>query len=185
MMRKVTREELVDYATYGDTRDEFRREVLAMKEPRRIHVGDHVTLLFETTETVRYQVQEMMRVERMVREADIQHELETYNEILGGEGELGCTLLVEIDDPAERDVKLREWLSLPKHVYAELEDGSKVYATYDPRQIGEDRVSSVQFLKFDTKGRAPVAFGIDHDKLTVRAPLTEPQRAALTEDLTA
>lgn len=184
-MRKVKRDELVDYATYGDTRDEFRQQVLALKEPRRIHVGDHLTLLFETTETVRYQIQEMMRVERMVRESDIQHELETYNEILGGDGELGCTMLVEIDDPAERDRKLRDWLSLPKHVFAELEDESRVYASYDPRQVGEDRVSAVQFLKFDTKGKVPIAFGVDHEKLSVRAQLGEAQRAALARDLGA
>ena len=82
-MRPVTRAEIVDYATYEDRRDAFRQEVLAAKEPRRVHVGDVFTLLFENQLTVRYQVQEMMRVERIVREADIQHEIDTYNELHG------------------------------------------------------------------------------------------------------
>ena len=182
-MRRVRRDEILDYATYEDTREQFKKQVLAVKEPRRIHVGEHVTLLFETTETVRYQVQEMMRVEKMVRESEILHELETYNEILGDEGGLGCTMLIEIDDPALRDVKLREWLSLPQHVYAELADGERVRAKFDPRQVGVDRVSSVQFLKFDLRGRAAVAFGIDHPLYDVRQALDDRQRAALERDL--
>ena len=177
------RDELVDYATYEDVRDEFRGRVLALKEPRRIHLGDSVTLLFETTDTVRYQVQEMMRVEKMVRESEIQHELETYNEILGDAGELGCTMLIELDDPVVRDRKLREWLTLPQHVFAELEDGERIAAKFDPRQVGEDRVSSVQFLKFHTGGRTPVAFVIDHPSYQARAQLTSEQHRALGEDL--
>src|SRR5687768_16554111 len=97
-MRRVRRDEIVDYATYEDTREQFKKRVLAVKEPRRIHVGEHVTLVFETTDTVRSQVQEMMRVQKMVRESEIQHELDTYNEILGEQSELGCTLPIEIDD---------------------------------------------------------------------------------------
>jgi hypothetical protein len=182
-VRKVRRDEILDYATYEDTREEFKKQVLRAKEPRRIHLGADVTLLFETTDTVRYQVQEMMRVEKMVRESEIQHELETYNEILGGEGELGCTMLIEIDDPEERDRKLREWLTLPEHVYAELPGGERVRATFDPRQVGADRVSSVQFLKFAVGGRTPVAFGLDHPSLEARAALNDEQRAALARDL--
>ncbi len=182
-MKRVRREEIIDFATYEDVRVELRDRVLIEKEPRRIHLGEHVTLLFETTETVRYQIQEMVRVERMVRESEIQHELDTYNEILGDDGGLGCTLLIEIDDPAHRDVKLREWLTLPQHVYAELESGERVRATFDSRQVGGDRVSSVQFLKFALAGRPAVAFGIDHPALDVRVVLTGPQRQALSDDL--
>ena len=184
-MRRVRRDEIVDYATYEDTREQFKTQVLAVKEPRRIHVGEHVTLLFETTETVRYQVQEMMRVEKIVRESEILHELETYNELLADTGGLGCTMLIEIDDPSERDRKLREWIALPQHVYAELEGGERVMATFDPRQVGSDRVSSVQFLKFDLGGRAPVAFGIDHPKYQVKQALADAQRSALAHDVRA
>ena len=81
-MRKVTRAEIVDYQTYNDQRDAIRQDVLEIKRQRRVLVGDCLNFLFETTDTIRYQIQEMMLAERMVREADIQHELDTYNELL-------------------------------------------------------------------------------------------------------
>ena len=182
-MRLVGRADLVDYRTYEDTREEFRRQAMAAKAARRVHVGPHLTFLFENTLTIRYQIQEMMRTERIVRERDIQHELDTYNAVLGGPGELGCTLLIEIDDPAERAVKLQAWYDLPAHVYARLDDGTKVYGRFDEHQRDETRVSSVQYLKFPTQGRVPNALGVDLPALETEAPLTAEQRAALTDDL--
>jgi hypothetical protein len=182
-MKTVKREELKDYQTYGEGRATTRSKVLALKEPRRIHVGTYLTLLFENVDTIRYQVQEMMLAERIVREADIQHELETYNELLGGKGELGATLLIEIEDPADRDVKLRAWLELPKTLYVKLNDGTKVRATFDPRQISDGRLSSVHYVKFNVKGQTPVAIGCDLPDLDVEAPLTAEQKKALEDDL--
>jgi hypothetical protein len=142
-----------------------------------------LTFLFENRDTVRYQVHEMMRAEQIVREADIRHELDTYNELLGGPGELGCTLLIGIDDPAERATKLGEWLALPQHVYAERPDGTRVRATFDPRQVGDERLSSVQYMKLPVGAEAPVAIGVDLPGLEVREALTDAQRAALADDL--
>ena len=130
-MQPVAREEIVDYATYEDGREAFRDRVLAAKRVRRVHLGDYLMLLFENALTVRYQIQEMIRVERIVREADIRHEIDTYNELLGGDGELGCTLMIEIDDPAERAVKLRAWFGLPEHLYLVLPDGRRVRPRVD------------------------------------------------------
>ena len=185
MTRPVERSEIVDYQTYEELRPEIREKVMKEKEPRRIHVGPHLTFLFETHATMRYQIQEMMRAERIVKEAEILHEIETYNEVLGGAGELGCTLLVELDDPGARAEKLVAWLDLPKHLYAKLEDGTKVRPTYDERQVGEERVSSVQYLKFPVGEKAPVALGCDlaDPELEHEAALTDAQRAALQEDL--
>jgi hypothetical protein len=146
-------------------------------------VAGVLTFLFENTATIRYQIQEMVRAESMRREADIQHEIETYNELIGGKGELGCSLLIELPDPAERDVKLRAWLDLPGHLYVRTEDGEKVRARYDPRQIGDDRLSSVQYLRFDVKGRQPIAVGTDLPALTAETALTGEQREALRQDL--
>jgi hypothetical protein len=184
-MNPVERSEIVDYQTYEDGRDAFRAEVLATKAPRRIHVGEHLTFLFENATTVRYQVQEMMRAEQIVREADIQHELATYNELLGGPGELGCTLLIELEDEAQRSEKLAAWRDLPRHLYALLDDGERVGASFDERQVGERRLSSVQYLKFRVNGRAPVALGVDHPALKVETRLDDAQRAALAADLAA
>jgi hypothetical protein len=184
-MKPVERSEIVDYQTYGELRADVREAVMKEKEPRRIHVGPHLTFLFETHATVRYQIQEMMRAEQIVREAEILHEIETYNELLGGPGELGCTLLVEIDDPAARATKLGEWLELPKHLYVKRPDGTKVRPTYDERQVGEERVSSVQYLKFEVGARAPVAMGCDHADplLHHETKLSDAQGAALQKDL--
>ena len=183
-MRPIRRDEIVDFVTYEERRAAVQAAVFAAKAARRVHVGQHLTFLFENRDTVRYQIQEMTRVERLVRESDIQHEIDTYNELLGGPGELGFTLLIEIEDAAERPVRLAAWRTLPEHIYALTGDGERVRATFDPRQVGDDRVSSVQYMKIDMRGRAPVAIGVDHPAYTAEAPLDEVQRAALAADLT-
>jgi len=182
-MKKIERADILDFATYEDVRPEFRRRVMREKDRRRIHVGAHLTFLFENELTMRYQVLEMVRTERMVREQDIRHEIETYNDVLGGPGELGCTLLIEIDDPAERDRRLRDWRSLPERLYARLEDGRMVRALFDGGQRGAERISSVQYLRFPVGGSVPVALGTDLPELAAETALTAEQRAALAEDL--
>jgi len=182
-MRPVQRSELTDYQTYRDGRDALRPKILEIKAARRIHVGANLTFLFENRETIRYQVQEMMLAERIVREADIQHELTTYNELLGGEGELGATLLIEIENVEERDQKLRQWVKLPEHLYAKLPDGTKVRPQFDSRQISDGRLSSVHYVKFGVKGQVPVSLGCDLPELTVEAELSEEQSRALAADL--
>jgi hypothetical protein len=186
-MKTVERDEIVDYVTYEEIRGRVREAAMRAKDARRVHVGPHLAFLFENHETIRYQVQEMTRAERMVKEADIRHEIETYNELLGGPGELGCTLLIELDDPAERAEKLVKWLALPRHLYVVRADGGKAYARCDERQVGETRVSSVQYLKFDVGGEAPVAAGCDHPdpELKHETRLSPEQRAALQADLEA
>ena len=182
-MKPVERHEIVDYVTYEDQRNEFRAQVMKVKAPRRVHIGEYFTLLFENHLTVRYQIQEMIRTERIVRESDILHEIRTYNELLGRDGELSCTLLIEIEDPAVRDHKLREWWQLPEKIYLLLEDGTRIPSTLDERQRSDARLSSVQYLKFDTRGRVPTAVGVDLPGLQVETRLGEDQREALREDL--
>jgi hypothetical protein len=182
-VKPVTREEILDLTAYEKARPEIRARALAAKEPRRVHLGDALTFLFENRETARYQIQEMIRAERMVKDADIDHEIATYNEMLGGPGELGAVLLIEYADPAVRDRRLRELLGLPQRLYVKTAQGRRVPATYDARQVGADRLSSVQYLKFDTHGEVPVAVGADHPALALEVPLTAEQQAALRADL--
>lgn len=184
----VRREEILDYQTYEEQREAIRASAMEARRLRRIPVGEYLTFHFENHETVRYQILEMVRVERMVKEADIRREIETYNELLGGAGALGCTLMVEIPDKQERDRLLPRWLSLPEHVWVELEDGRRIApAAIDERQRTEGRLSAVQFLEFDTRGEVPVAVGVDFpaEKLVARTALTPEQRAALAADLAA
>lgn len=184
-MRAPRREEILDLSTYERARGEIRPAVMEAKRRRRVHLGDRLTFLFENTATVRYQIQEMIRAERLQREDEIAHELATYGGLLGGPGELAATLLIEIPDPEERDRRLREWIELPKHVYLRLDGGERVHARYDPGQVGADRLSSVQYLKFDVGGRVPIAVGCDLAPVAGEQPFTDEQRAALAEDLRA
>jgi hypothetical protein len=184
-MIPVARSELLDWMTYDEQRNELRPKMLAIKADRRILLGDTFTFLFENRDTVRYQVQEMMRAEKLVREADIAHELATYNDLLGGPGELGCTLLVGIEDETRRAELLREWLALPHHIWAKMPDGSLVRPRFDARQVGDERLSSVQYLKFALGDEAPVELGIDLPGLDVSVATTSAQRAALAADLAA
>lgn len=183
-MRQVLRPEIVDYVTYDERRPQLREAMLAIKRARRVVVADCLAFLFENHDTVRHQVLEMMRTEKIVRERDILHELETYNELLGRGGELGATLLIGLEDPAERDVLLRRWLDLPRHLYVRLADGTRVRPRWDERQVGEQRLSSVQFLKFAVGGATPVACGVDYEgELVGETELTDEQREALRQDL--
>ncbi len=179
----VQRHEILDHERYELQRAEIRARVLKLKRPRRVTTAECLTFLFENRATVRYQILEMVRTEQIEKEADIRHEIDTYNELLGDRGELGCTLLIGIDDPAERDRKLTRWLDLPGRLYARMADGRKVRPRWDEMQVGETRLSSVQFLKFPVGDEAPVAIGCDHDDLADETELSAEQRAALTEDL--
>lgn len=183
-MRAVRREEIMPLDAYQASREEIRKAILEAKRRRRVSAGV-LTFLFENTATIRYQIQEMVRAEHMTREPDIQHELDTYNELLGDKGEVGVSLLIEVPDPDERDRHLREWLDLPEHLYLRLESGEKVRPTFDRRQVGTDRLSSVQYLKFDVHGEVPVAAGADLPALDVEALLDADQRKALADDLRA
>ncbi len=184
-MKPIDRSEILDYVTYSEQRDEIRAAALKAKSDRRVLVGEHFTFLFENRETVRYQIQEMMRVEQIVKEEDVQHEIRTYNELIHPSGTLGCTLLIGIDDEAERDEKLKAWVGLNEAIYAKMPDGSIVRPTWDPRQVGDERLSSVQYLSFELGDEPPVAIGIEMTGVEAETELSEGQRDALRTDLTA
>ena len=184
-MNRINRSEILDYATYGERREELRASALHAKSERRILVGEHFTFLFENRETIRYQIQEMMRVEQIVEETDIQREIDTYNALIHGRGTLGCTLLIAIDNEAERNTKLTAWHGLNDHVYAEMTDGRRIKPTWDPRQIGETRLSAVQYLAFELGDAPPRAIGIDFPGEEAETALSEAQRDALRADLGA
>ena len=184
-MKPVERSEILDYVTYGEQRDTIRGSALAAKRDRRILLGEFFAFLFENHETVRYQVLEMVKTEQIVKEADIQHEVDTYNELIGGPGSLCATMLIGIDDEAERATKLAAWLGLLPHVYAKLPSGERVTPKWDERQVGDTRLSSVQYLTFELGAKAPVALGIDwaDQDLVIELELSDAQRTALQADL--
>jgi hypothetical protein len=182
-MRKVSREEVRKPAEYAAIREDFRRGVFEQKDKRRIHVGAFLTFLFENHDTVLYQIQEMIRAENIQNETDIQHEMKTYNELLGERGELGCTLLIEIDDPAKRAEFLARWKNLPRTLYIETQSGARIPAEFDARQVGEGRISSVHYLKFRVGDQVPRKVGCSHPEISTESVLTPEQTAALCQDL--
>ena len=182
-MAPLQAEDILDNDAYLQQRGAIRNRVMEVKSRRRVHMGEHLTFLFENEETLRYQVQEMLRAEGRCDAKDISHEVSTYNELLGKSGELGATLLIEITDPEERDQRLRQWLNLPSHLFVMLDDGREARASFDPRQVGEDRLSSVQYLKFDCGGVQPVGLGCDLPGMELRCDLTPVQRRALADDM--
>ncbi|MED5276726.1 MAG: DUF3501 family protein [Actinomycetota bacterium] len=180
----VKRSEIIDYQTYEDHREEIRKKVLETKKHRRIHLGENLTFLFENHETIRYQILEIMRAEKIARESSIQEEIDTYNNFLGNSGELACVLLIEIEAESDRKPLLEKWMGLEKCIYILDENGNKIFAEHDASQVGDRRLSAVQYLKFvlDT---SPVSIGCSFDQLSGEIELSEQQKNALSEDLEA
>ena len=193
-MKKLTLADIKDTREYERERDDFRRHIIELKTRRRIPLGTIMTIVFENTDTMRFQVQEMARAERMMSEAQIEHEIETYNTLIPGPGELSATLLIELQSEAQ----LREWLpklvGIQRHVAIALPDGSEVRAVAqdEERLTREDTTPAVHFLNFvftaaqvDAFAKGPVHIVLDHPAYREDVELTESQRAELLGDLRA
>lgn len=190
-MIHLTPADILPNAEFVAARPRLERELIQAKEARRIAVGPNLTLLFENRVTVRWQIQEMCRVERITDPAAIQHELDTYNALLPGRDELSATLLVEYDDPATRARMLAALRGLHEHLRLEV-DGSPVATRFDADQYNADRISSVQFIRFVLTAeqvdafcdlRRPAAVVVDHPAYAARAELRGAARGALVQDV--
>ena len=147
-MQPVAVSEIRNLAEYELEREHWRPRMIALKDRRRIRAGEHLTFLFENRDTVRYQIQEMLRIERIVKPAEVAREVATYNELIPGVSELSASLLIEYETQGERDVHLRELLGLEDHVWLAVGALPPVKARFDRRQISAGRISSVQYVKF-------------------------------------
>jgi Protein of unknown function (DUF3501) len=192
-MKAVQRSQILPYEQYEKLRPLLRPLFIAEKNRRRLAVGEHLTLIFENAQTVWYQVQEMLRTEHITAEEGIEHELDTYNELLPGPNELAATLLIEFTDTAQRDENLRKLVGLENHLFLVIGE-RRQKARVDLRQVSTDRVSSVQFLRFslgglDARGftakaaEGHIAVEVTHPHMTARAAVNGPLAAALAEDL--
>ncbi|MGB7758954.1 MAG: DUF3501 family protein [Bryobacteraceae bacterium] len=187
-MKPIDVSEILNIAEYELERPELRPKMMALKDRRRVLVGGHLTFLFENRETVRYQIQEMVRIERMVFPEAIRHEVETYNELIPGPGDLSACLLIEYESPRERDVRLRELRGFEEHVWIAVADLPSTRARFDTRQISTDRLSSVQYIKFPLTPEQRVRWTsgarivIDHPSFRAEQPLTGAQLAELGGD---
>jgi hypothetical protein len=191
-MRKLQLSDIKDTREYERERDDFRRHVIALKQRRRLPLGTIMTIVFENRDTMRFQVQEMARAERMSRDEQVEHEIETYNALIPEPGELSATLLIELQSEAQ----LREWLpklvGIHEHVAIALPDGSEVRGIAEDadRLTREDTTPAVHFLKFqfapqqiDAFEAGPVRIVVDHPAYREDIELTDAQRHELLEDL--
>jgi len=196
-MKPVERGEILRIAEYETVRDPFRSRVIAEKKRRRVSIGPYVSCLFENHDTVLLQIQEMLRTERISREAAIVHEIETYNQLLGGENELGVTVMIEIPDNKERDAFLVAAKGFERHVWLVV-GGERIRAVWDPTRVLEDSASAVHYFKFPLPPAAAASLRaaaggdatitqaqleIDHPAYHHRSPLPAETIVSLGEDL--
>ncbi len=184
-MPAISRDSLLTLEAYSRQRKEFRSRVLAHKKNRILHVGPHVTLIFEDELTVRYQVQEMLRIEKTFEEQGIRDELDAYNPLIPDGTNLKATMMIEYEDPDERARALARLIGIEHRVYVEVDGTARCHAIADedlPRENGE-KTSSVHFLRFEfppasiaafRAGRS-VAVGIDYPAYTARVDEIAPE----------
>ncbi len=193
-MPAITRESLLTLEAYAKARAAFRAKVLAHKRHRTVHVGANLTLLFEDELTIRYQIQEMLRVEKTFEEAGIRDELDAYNPLVPDGTNFKATMLIEYDDPDERKAALARLIGIEDRVWVQVEGCPKVHAIADedlPRET-EEKTSAVHFLRFELtpemiaalKYGVGLAVGVDHPGYTAVIPaVAEETRTALVADL--
>jgi hypothetical protein len=195
-VKPLALDEIAGPERYEALRADFRAAVIAHKRQRRLAVGEKVTLVFEDRETLRFQVQEMLRVERIRDPVLVQKELDVYNELMPGPRELSATLFVEITDAAQIRPELDRLIGIDEHVALVLGDGKdeeQIRARFDPKQMEEDRISAVQYIRFRLDPAqverfadlgVPAGIRIDHPHYTRETGLPPAVRASLIGDLT-
>jgi hypothetical protein len=192
-MQALTRNDLLSLEQYAEQRSAFRAEVMAHKQARRIPIGAHATLYFEDRMTMHYQVQEMLRAERIFEATGIQEELDAYNPLIPDGDNWKATFMVEFEDADERRDALTRLIGIEHKVWVQGGDGDKVYAIADEdlERATDDKTSSVHFLRFQLpsqtvdaiKNGATIRMGIDHPEYGYETELDDSARAALAADL--
>lgn len=184
----ITRKDILGLDEYLKHRADIQAKVFKLKEDRRIKVGPDFVFNFENKQTLIYQIQEMLRIEKITDEKAVQHEIDTYAELLPGKGMLSATLMIEYPDPHVRNERLKKLKDVSKFI-SMVVDNTEVNAIFDERQSDEDRVSSVQFLKFQV-GEEPklptyVTLKVAHPDYTHSVELSEETIHILWHDILA
>lgn len=193
-MSKLQRADLYSLENYAEIRPAFRAEVLAHKRRRTVHLGEHVTLLFEDRLTIRYQVQEMLRIERIFKPAAIQDELDAYNPLIPDGDNWKVTFMLEYPDPEVRKQKLATLIGIEDTCWVQVEGCEPVRAIADEdlERENEQKTSSVHFLRFQltpemvnrAKAGAAISLGIDHPNYRYEVrPLPDAVRKSIVADL--
>jgi hypothetical protein len=192
-MQPLALDDILDIDAYEQIRPEYRARVIAHKRQRRVAVGPQVSLVFEDRETLRYQIQEMTRVERTTNPEKVQIELDVYNELVPGENELSATLFIEIPELDQIQPALDRLIGIDEHVALRVgNDDEPIPARFDDRQMEEDRISAVHYIRFSLSSAQAEAFRsgppprlrIDHEHYAHETILDDESRTSLAADLT-
>ena len=189
-MKPIQRSELLDLGAYEEVRERFRARVIAVKRARYVALGPAMTLLFENRDTVLYQVQEMLRTERITQEKAILHELETYNELIPGDHELSATVFVEFPEREERERMLVSLAGVEDDFYV-LAGDERLAVVPDRRGTDPTRTMAVQYVRFPISSAAEAALrggtvtlkvGVDHPAYRAEVALGPETVASLRDD---
>ena len=193
-MQKLTREDLYSLEQYAEVRPDFRDKVMAHKKNRRLALGTNAALYFEDRLTMQYQVQEMLRIEKIFEADGIKEELDAYNPLIPDGSNWKATFMVEFPNVEERQAMLTQLVGIEDRVYVNVADFDRVYAIADEDldRADEQKTSAVHFLRFELpseqvaalKNGAPLIAGIDHDNYRVEiSPVSAKIRDSLVNDL--
>lgn len=192
-MQKLAAADLFKLEEYAERRAEFRRRVIAHKKNRAVHLGPHLSLLFEDRLTVQYQVQEMLRIERIFERAGIEEELAAYNPLIPDGANWKATCLIEYEDAEERAQRLVELRGLERRIWVQVGEGARIFAIADEDLDRENdtKTSAVHFLRFeldaasaaDARSGAPLRFGVEHPAYRFTLAAAPATAQALAADL--
>ena len=191
-MKKVTLDEIMGPERYERIRDDFRRQIIALKKQRRVSVGDHVTFVFENHETVFFQIQEMLRAERITDLDKVRFEVDVYNELIPAEGELSATMMIEIIDQERIRPELVRLIGIDQTVSLQIGSQFTIPAVFEAGRSKEDNLSAVQYVRFFLSPEArtafqdeqqPVRLVIQHPHYRVQAELLPETRRLLAAEL--
>lgn len=192
---KLTRQDLYPLEKYAELRPQFRTRVIEHKKSRQVQIGPHARLLFEDKLTIQYQVQEMLRIERIFEPAGIDEELHAYNPLIPDGHNWKATFMLEYDDIEQRRVALAKLVGIEDRVWVQVAGHERVWAVADEdlERATDTKTSSVHFLRFElapamvaaAKQGAAIGMGIDHPHYRHDLTVPEPVRASLVQDLRA
>ena len=193
-MELIKQTDLINIIDYEKVREKYRKDIIDYKKERRLSLGPNITITFENRKTMKFQIQEMMRAERMVHDPQIKEELEIYNSLLPDKNGLSATLFIEVTKETQIRSVLNQFIGLTmgKNLYFQI-GSQKIYAQFEEGREEEDKISSVHYLQFDLGEKTmtdfmdnsiAVALTIDYNDYQYSKILSKTMRSSLIEDLT-
>ena len=190
LVRPITRRDIKGPALYGPIRDDLRKRIIELKRPRRVLIGDRVSLVFENRHTLTLQIEEMCRTENLTRDDQIEAEIEVYNELMPTNESLSATLFIELPPDEDPYVALKQLVGLDEHVVLHIGPHA-IRAAFEPGRSTDDKISAVQYTRYPLTPEAraalmtpgtKIAVEIDHPNYRYRVEGSEDMRASLAGD---